>query len=454
VLLFAPACLLRLEDETYVVRSLDYPACEGRSAESWPAREQFRHVLGDCVRKMVEQGEVPILYDSADDLAPILSSLGRTQIAAPDRHPSSYDIWLIVPVSPLGETAERLAAMRVAQVRPEGMASQDVGPERYLPAELVTIDKPAASPIMSSVEVDQVTTRDTSAPPTIEFQRASASVSGACQTYDPEQLTPRIPNSLVSEGFAHARADAPEQPSSSESVFIDKPAASPIMSSVEVDYVTTRDTSAPPTIEFQRASEFVSSGGQTDDPEQPGTPKSLVSEGFAHARADAPEQPSSSESVFIDKPAAPNQSSVEADEANTPQKPEPLFSVRYLPTGSVASPETTSRLRGIGLFAAIFDELSNQLGKEFSAAELMQAAQRLIDVSKAEYIPNPYKDVAERAGYYSWDLVRAFGSDNPWRIAGIETSRLDHCDVDEFSSEESHNAKLILEGWNERNWEF
>jgi hypothetical protein len=307
VLLFAPACLLRLQDETYVVRSLDYPACEGRSDESWPAREQFRHVLGDCVRKMVEQGEVPILYDSADDLAPILSSLGRTQIAAPDRHPSSYDIWLIVPVSPLGETAERLAAMRLAQVQPEGMASQGVGPE---------------------------------------------------------------------------------QPSSAESVFIDKPAASPIMSSVEVDYATTRDKSAPPTIEFQRASESASGGCQTDDPEQltPGTPNSLVSEGFAHARADAPEQPSSAESVFIDKPAAPNKSPTEADE------------VRYLPSGSVASPETTSRLRGIGLFAAVFDELSNRLGKEFSTAELMQAAQRLIDVSKAEYIPNPYKDVAERAG--------------------------------------------------------
>jgi hypothetical protein len=375
VLLFALAYLLRLQDETYVVRSLDYPACEGRSAESWPAREQFRHVLGERVRKMVEQGEVPVLYDSADDLAPILSSCGKTQIAAPDRYPSTYDIWLIVPVSPLGETAERLAAMREAQVRPEGMATQAVGPERHLPAELVAIDKPAASPIVSSVEVDYVNTRDTSAPHTIEFQRASESVSDGCQTDDPEQITP-------------------------------------------------------------------------------GTPNSLVSEGFAHARANAPEQPSSAESVFIDQRAPPNQSPVEADEANTPQKPESLLSVRYLPTGSVASPETTSRLRGIGLFAAIFDELSNQLGKEFSTAELMQAAQRLIDISKSEYVPKTYKDVAERAGYYSWDLVRAFGSDNPWRIAGIETSRLDHCDVDEFSSEESQNAKLILEGWNERKWEF
>ena len=374
VLLFALAYTHRLQDETYVVRSLDYPACEGRNAENWPAREQFRHVLGDRVREMVEQGEVPILYDSADDLAPILSSRGMTQIAAPDRHPSSYDTWLIVPVSPLGETAERLAAMRVAQVRPEGLASQAAGPERHLPAQVVTIDTLPASPIMSSVEVDHVTARDKSLPSTIEVQRASEFASDGCQTDDPEQLTPGKLNSLVSEGFAQARANAPE--------------------------------------------------------------------------------PSTAESVFIDKPAAPDQSSVEADEANTPQKPESLSSVRYLPTGSVASPETTSRLRGIGLFAAIFDELSNQLGKEFPTAELMQAAQRLIDITNSEYVPKTYKDVAERAGYYSWDLVRAFGSDNPWRIAGIETSRLDHCDIDEFSSEETQNAKLILEGWGERKWEF
>jgi hypothetical protein len=374
VLLFALAYSHRLQDETYVVRSLDYPACEGRSAENWPAREQFRNVLGDRVREMVEQGEVPILYDSADDLAPILFSRGTTQIAAPDRHPSSYDTWLIVPVSPLGETAERLAAMRAAQVRPEGIASQAAGPEQHLAAEVVAVDKPPALPIISSIEVDHVTARDNSSPLTIEVQRVSESASDRCRTDDPEQLTQGNPNSLASESFAQARANAPE--------------------------------------------------------------------------------PSTTESVFIDEPAAPSQSSVEADEANTPQKPESPFSARYLPTGSVASPETTSRLRGIGLFAAIFDELSNQLGKEFSAAELMQAAQRLIDISKSEYVSKIYKDVPERAGYYSWDLVRAFGSDNPWRIAGIETSRFDHCDVDEFSSEESQNAKLILEGWNERTWEF
>src|SRR4029077_13054984 len=187
------------------------------------------------------------------------------------------------PVSPLGETAERLAAMRLAQVQPEGMANQGVGTEHPSSAESVFLDKPVASPTMSSVEVDYVTTRDKSAPPTIEFQRASEPASGGCQTDYPEQLTPRTPNSLVSEGFAH-------------------------------------------------------------DP------------------ADAPEQPSSAESVFIDKPAAPNKSPTEADE------------VHYLPSGSAGSAETTSRLRGIGLFAAVFDELSNRLGKEFSTAELMQAA--------------------------------------------------------------------------------
>jgi hypothetical protein len=375
VLLFALAYLRRLRDETYVVRSLDYPACEGRSSESWPAREQFRYLLEDRIRHKVEEGEAPILYDSADDLAPTLSELSRTQIPAPDRCPSTYDTWLIVPVSPSGETAERLAAMRVAQV-PEGMASQGVGPDRHFSPEAVIIDKPPSSPIMSSVEIDHVAVRKTSVPPIIEFQSASEAASSGTQTDDPEQLTPETSELLADEGYSDPRAGALEQSSPDESDIIDPPVAPPNISAVEVD------------------------------------------------------------------------------EANTQSNPELLYSVHDLSTDSVPSPESTSKLRGIGLFGAVFDELSNQLGKEFSTAELMQAAQRLIDISKSEYVPKIYRDVAERAGYYSWDLVRAFGSDNPWRIAGIETSRLDHCDVDEFSSEESQNAKLILEGWNERNWEF
>ena len=144
---------------------------------------------------------------------------------------------------------------------------------------------------------------------------------------------------------------------------------------------------------------------------------------------------------------------INADSENTPKletatqdfSPDPLFDAKR---------DNAAHLRGIGLLAVIFDELSNQLGKEFTTAELMQAAQRLIDVSKTEYVPNPYKAIVERAGYYSWDLVRAFSSDNPWQIANVEANQIDHCDRDEYSPEALQAAGLIMQGWNEKTWEF
>lgn len=121
--------------------------------------------------------------------------------------------------------------------------------------------------------------------------------------------------------------------------------------------------------------------------------------------------------------------------------------------GAVTLPKEGRQLRGIGLIGAVFNVLSKQLGTEYSTAELMLAAQQLIDISKAEYVGIPYKNATERAGYYSWDLVRAFGS-HQWQIARVETNRMDHCDTDEFSPESFENAKLLLHGWNERTWEF
>jgi hypothetical protein len=83
----------------------------------------------------------------------------------------------------------------------------------------------------------------------------------------------------------------------------------------------------------------------------------------------------------------------------------------------------------------------------------MQAAQQLIDLSKDEFVGVVHKNGAERAGYYTWDLVRAFIS-HPWQIASVETHRIDHCDSDEFSPETFQNAKFLLQGWGERIWEF
>jgi hypothetical protein len=118
---------------------------------------------------------------------------------------------------------------------------------------------------------------------------------------------------------------------------------------------------------------------------------------------------------------------------------------------SASQPVTRRPLRGIGLIGAVFDELSAQLGKEFSTAELMRAAQTLIDISKAEFVANPYKDPVDRAGYFSWDLVRAF--DHAWHVTEVETKRIEHCE-DELSSETLDCARQLQHGWQEALWEF
>jgi hypothetical protein len=105
------------------------------------------------------------------------------------------------------------------------------------------------------------------------------------------------------------------------------------------------------------------------------------------------------------------------------------------------------------LLVAIFDELSTQLGQEFSTAELMQAAQGLVELSKQEFLVKHEQAQGRRSTFYSMDLVTAFDS-HIWRIATSDTSRLSHCDFDEFSPETLQNATLVLQGAHERLWEF
>ena len=113
----ALAYVIRLRDGTYAVRSSDYPDCEGRSSQGWPAREQFRRVLADRVRQMIDQGEIPVLYESLDQVAPIFQSHCRKQIPAPDRLPKTNDYGVIEPVELSPEVAERLRINIAHQVR-------------------------------------------------------------------------------------------------------------------------------------------------------------------------------------------------------------------------------------------------------------------------------------------------------------------------------------------------
>lgn len=68
-----------------------------------------------------------------------------------------------------------------------------------------------------------------------------------------------------------------------------------------------------------------------------------------------------------------------------------------------------SSLRGMRLLSAIFGELAESLSEEeISTAELLEAAQKLIELSKNEYISKEEKDVAQYAGYFSYNLTLAF----------------------------------------------
>jgi hypothetical protein len=249
VLLFALAYLLRLRDGTYVVRSPDYPECEGRSSEAWPARERFRDALGDRVQQMVRQGQVPVLYDSADNLAPTLSALSRTQISEPDRHPSTYDTWLIVPVSPTGATAERLGTMRAPPVSQqyEGTTSQAGRPERHFPADLFIVDRPSASPTIPPVEIDDAHAPEIGPPQAVAIQLpgtpepvSSDSKNGKSSApTGSERFTEGSRESPANGGWAVARATAPEHPPPANRDVIDRPAVAPTVPPIGVDGAAT-----------------------------------------------------------------------------------------------------------------------------------------------------------------------------------------------------------------------
>lgn len=66
-------------------------------------------------------------------------------------------------------------------------------------------------------------------------------------------------------------------------------------------------------------------------------------------------------------------------------------------------------LRGTRLLSAIFGELAGALREEdISTADLLEAAQKLIELSKNEYISKEDKDAVQYAGYFSYNLMLAF----------------------------------------------
>jgi hypothetical protein len=67
------------------------------------------------------------------------------------------------------------------------------------------------------------------------------------------------------------------------------------------------------------------------------------------------------------------------------------------------------KIRGVSLLSAVFGELSQQLPEGvIGSEELLSVAQKLIDLSKREYVTNFHPDGQHHQGYYSYDLCTAF----------------------------------------------
>jgi hypothetical protein len=104
----------------YAVRSTDYPECEGRDVQVWPAREKFRTALSQRLSGMIEQGELPPgLYPSLEEVQSKFSAHCRIQIEAADRQPGTFDYAVIIEVSLAAAQAERFAAIRIGKLLPE-----------------------------------------------------------------------------------------------------------------------------------------------------------------------------------------------------------------------------------------------------------------------------------------------------------------------------------------------
>ena len=114
MILFSVAHLLRLHDGSYAVRSTDYPGCEGRAQQVWPAREQFRCALDERVEEMLKRGDTPRLHRSAEEIEPFFAAHCALQIPAPDRMPNTFDVGLIEPVTLSTSAAERLETIRTS----------------------------------------------------------------------------------------------------------------------------------------------------------------------------------------------------------------------------------------------------------------------------------------------------------------------------------------------------
>lgn len=72
------------------------------------------------------------------------------------------------------------------------------------------------------------------------------------------------------------------------------------------------------------------------------------------------------------------------------------------------------RARGLELLRQVYAELHACLGDQYSSAELLKAAQSLIDIRNREYSTSTYQDIVHYAGYYSYSVDTMI--ERPWLL--------------------------------------
>lgn len=117
---FSIAHVVRLQDGMYAVRSADYPNCEGRDIQVWPAREKFRAALLELVQEMIGEGEMPPgLCLSLEEVQAKFGEHCRRQLEAEDRLPGTSDYAVVVDLDLPATEAERYVAIRTRKLLPE-----------------------------------------------------------------------------------------------------------------------------------------------------------------------------------------------------------------------------------------------------------------------------------------------------------------------------------------------
>lgn len=95
--------------------------------------------------------------------------------------------------------------------------------------------------------------------------------------------------------------------------------------------------------------------------------------------------------------------------------------------------------RGLDLLRQVYAELYLQLGDRFSPAELLQAAQTLIDVSRDEYGNTLFKEGRLSPGYYSYAVDEMLGK-RPWWP--LENERLAQSGEERLAQDERAQQRL------------